>query len=48
VLGPLERLTRLLAAAGSLTTAGTALVGPLRTIAGWLGALSEPFLHLLG
>jgi hypothetical protein len=48
VVGPLGRLTRLLSAAGSLTTAGTALVGPLRTLAGWLGALGEPILHLLG
>jgi hypothetical protein len=48
VVGPLDRLTRLLSAAGSLTTAGTALVGPLRTLAGWLGALGEPILHMLG
>jgi hypothetical protein len=48
VAGPLHRLTRLLSAAGSLTAAGTALVGPLRTLAGWLGALGEPILHLLG
>jgi hypothetical protein len=43
----LERLTRLLAAAGSLATAGVALVGPLQTLAGWLGTLGEPILQLL-
>ena len=43
----LERLTRLLAAAGSLATVGTALIGPLQTLAVWLGAVGEPILHLL-
>jgi hypothetical protein len=43
----LERLTRLLAAAGTLTTAGIALIGPLQTLAGWLGDLGEPILRLL-
>jgi hypothetical protein len=43
----LERLTRLLAAAGSLVTSGAALVGPLQALAGWLGALGVPILHLL-
>jgi len=43
----LERLTRLLAAAGPLATAGAALAGPLHTLAVWLGALGEPILHLL-
>jgi hypothetical protein len=36
--GPLKRLVKLLADAGSLATAGAALVGPLQTLAGWLGA----------
>jgi hypothetical protein len=45
--GLLERLTRLLASAGSLVTSGAALVGPLRTLAEWLGALGVPVLHLL-
>jgi len=43
----LERLTRLLAATGSLVTSGAALVGPLQALAGWLGALGEPILRLL-
>jgi len=43
----LERLTRLLAAAGSLATSGTALLGPLHALAGWLGALGGPILALL-
>jgi CO/xanthine dehydrogenase Mo-binding subunit len=47
VAGRLERLTRLLAAAGTLATAGVALVGPLQTLAGWLGTLGEPILRLL-
>jgi hypothetical protein len=43
----LERLTRLLVTAGSLTTASVALIGPLQTLAGWLGDLGEPILRLL-
>ena len=43
----LERLTRLLSAAGSLATSGTALLGPLHALAGWLGALGGPILSLL-
>jgi hypothetical protein len=43
----LERLTRLLAAAGSLATAGAALTGPLQALANWLGTIGEPVLHLL-
>ena len=34
----LRRLTELLASAGSLTAAGAALMGPLQTLASWLGA----------
>jgi len=45
--GALERLTRLLAAAGSLATAGTALTGPLHALANWLGTIGEPVLRLL-
>jgi hypothetical protein len=47
VAGRLERLTRLLVSAGSLATAGTALIGPLQTLAGWLGTLGEPVLRML-
>jgi hypothetical protein len=43
----LERLTRLLVAAGSLASAGTALLGPLHALAGWLGAIGAPILGLL-
>jgi hypothetical protein len=43
----LERLTRILLAAGSLASAGSALVAPLRTLAQWLGPLGEPILGLL-
>lgn len=43
----LERLTRLLSAAGSLVTSGAALLGPLHALAGWLGALGGPILALL-
>ena len=43
----LERLTRLLAAAGSLATAGAALTGPLQALASWLGTIGEPVLHLI-
>lgn len=43
----LERLTRLLVATGSLATAGATLVGPLQTLASWLGTLGEPILRLL-
>jgi hypothetical protein len=45
--GALERLTRLLASAGSLASAGVALLGPLHALAGWLGALGAPVLALL-
>jgi hypothetical protein len=43
----LEPLTRLLVAAGSLATAGATLIGPLHTLASWLGNLGEPILALL-
>jgi hypothetical protein len=47
VASRLERLTRLLMSAGALATAGSALVAPLQTLAGWLGTLGEPVLRLL-
>jgi hypothetical protein len=43
----LERLTRLLAAAGSLATAGASLTGPLQTLAAWLGTVGDPILRLI-
>jgi hypothetical protein len=43
----LERLTRILLAAGSLVSAGSALVGPLGVLVHWLGALGAPILGLL-
>jgi hypothetical protein len=45
--GPLQRLVKLLADAGSLATAGAALIGPLQTLAGWLGAHGAAILGLL-
>lgn len=47
VASALERLTRLLAGAGALATAGVGLIAPLQTLAGWLGTLGEPILGLL-
>jgi hypothetical protein len=47
VAGGLERLTRLLSAAGALAGAGATLVEPLRSLAGWLGELGMPVLALL-
>jgi hypothetical protein len=47
VANALERLTRLLTSAGSLATAGAALVGPLQTLASWLGELGGPVLQML-
>jgi hypothetical protein len=41
----MERLTRTLSAAGALTTAGAALLTPLRELAGRLGPLGA---HVLG
>jgi hypothetical protein len=43
----LRRLTELLASAGSLTTAGAALMGPLQTLASWLGAHGAAILGML-
>lgn len=45
--GPLRRLTELLASAGSLTSASAALIGPLQTLATWLGAHGAAILGLL-
>src|ERR1022692_1145235 len=43
----LARLTRVLVHVGSLTTASAALIGPLHTLAGWLGTLGTPILSML-
>jgi hypothetical protein len=43
----LRQLTELLASAGSLTTAGAALMGPLQTLASWLGAHGAAILGML-
>jgi hypothetical protein len=43
IFGPLERLTRLLVAAGPIAAA----VGPLQTLAAWLGQLGAGVLRLL-
>lgn len=47
VAGRLERLTRALAGAGALATAGAGLIGPLTTLAHWLGSVGAPLLRLL-
>ena len=47
IAGLLQQLTRLLAAAGSLIIPGAALIGPLHTLASWLGELGVPILRLL-
>ena len=45
--GPLKRLVKLLTEAGSVATAGAALIGPLHTLAGWLGAHGAAIISLL-
>jgi hypothetical protein len=45
--GTLKRLIKLLVDAGSLTTASAALIGPLQTLVGWLGAHGAAILSLL-
>jgi hypothetical protein len=47
VAGPLERLTRLLVAAGPVASAAVPLLPPLKTLAMWLGAAGQPVLRLL-
>jgi len=46
VAAALDRLTAVLRSAGSLATAGAALVRPIHTLASWLGALGEPILRM--
>ena len=43
----LARLTAILRSAGSLVTAGAALVGPIHTLATWLGTVGDPILRML-
>jgi hypothetical protein len=45
--GPLKRLVKLLTDAGSLATAGAALIGPLQTLVSWLGAHGAAIIGLL-
>lgn len=45
--GSLERLTRLLSSVGAISTASTALIGSLHTLAGWLGPLAAHVVPLL-
>jgi hypothetical protein len=47
VAGPLERMTRLLVAAGPVASAAAPLLPPLKTLATWLGAAGQPVLRLL-
>ncbi|MFJ8621989.1 hypothetical protein ACIRD3_04005 [Kitasatospora sp. NPDC093550] len=48
VAARLARVTRLLREAGAAVAAGTGLFSALSGVAGWLGALGQPILHLLG
>lgn len=43
----LKRFIQMLVAAGSISASSAALIGPLQTLAGWLGTLGEPILHML-
>jgi hypothetical protein len=43
----LRRLTHLLVSAGSLVSAGAAIVGPLQTLVAWLGQVGEPIARML-
>jgi hypothetical protein len=43
----LTRLTTVLDSAGKIAQAGQALRGPLTALAGWLGVVGTPILHLL-
>lgn len=45
--GTLKRLVKLLTGAGSLATASASLIGPLQTLAGWLGAHGAAILSAL-
>ena len=47
VVGRLERLTSVLSAAGAFAGAGAALIGPLTSIASWLGPLGGAVLQML-
>ena len=47
VVDRMERLATLLRSTGSVVTAGSALAGPLRTLATWLGPAAAPLLALL-
>jgi len=40
----LDSLGRVLGSAGSVVTAGSALFGPLKTFAAWLGSAALPWL----
>jgi hypothetical protein len=43
----LTQLGRVLTSTGTVVTAGSALLGPLRTLAAWVGPLAAPLLTLL-
>ena len=47
VVDRLERLGTVLRSTGSVVTAGSALVAPLKTLAAWLGPLAAPLMTLL-
>lgn len=43
----LDQVTRILKSAGSLAAAGAAALGPIQTLAAWLGEIGQPILHIL-
>ncbi|HET7820432.1 MAG TPA: hypothetical protein VFL10_02820 [Ornithinibacter sp.] len=47
VLTRLERLTKVLGAAGALAGAGAAMLGPIGALAGWLGPFGASVMRML-
>lgn len=43
----LEQLTQALTSAGAVVRAGAPILGPIQTLATWLGPLGEPIRHLV-
>lgn len=48
VADSLRRLTGILSSVGAFAAAGAALIGPLQTLAAWLGEFGQPIMQLLG
>jgi hypothetical protein len=47
VADQLTRLTKILSSSGALMSAGAALIGPIQTLAAWLGTLGAPIRAML-